>query len=123
MADNCPTCGSPDPARHPATSADGGEVQPCPDPFHPPLTPELDKQSRIIQSGKNQVIGDFLDWLEERGLIIARYHDDEACFEGCPGIIAAGEGKLELVAGFFEIDLDKIEQERRALLEHLRARQ
>lgn len=29
----CRRCGSQDPARHPAVQA-GGEVQPCPDPFH-----------------------------------------------------------------------------------------
>lgn len=30
----CPTCGSPDPARHPTLQPDGGEVQLCPDGFH-----------------------------------------------------------------------------------------
>lgn len=30
----CPTCGSPDPARHPSVQPDGGEVHTCPDAFH-----------------------------------------------------------------------------------------
>lgn len=32
-ADECPTCGSPDPKRHPAVQY-GGEVSPCSDAFH-----------------------------------------------------------------------------------------
>lgn len=32
----CPTCNSPSPNRHPATAWEG-EVQPCPDPWHPPI--------------------------------------------------------------------------------------
>lgn len=30
----CPTCESPDPRRHPSMQPDGGEVQPCRDPWH-----------------------------------------------------------------------------------------
>ena len=43
VPDRCPRCQSPDPARHPATAADGGEVQPCPHTWHllpPGATPE-----------------------------------------------------------------------------------
>ena len=34
VPDRCPRCQSPDPAKHPATAADGGEVQPCPHTWH-----------------------------------------------------------------------------------------
>ena len=34
VPDRCPRCQSPDPARHPAMQADGGEVQPCPHTWH-----------------------------------------------------------------------------------------
>jgi hypothetical protein len=36
---NCPTCGSPDPKKHPAMQFEG-EVQPCRDVWHMPETPE-----------------------------------------------------------------------------------
>lgn len=36
--ERCPTCDSPQPSKHPAMQ-EGGEVQPCPDPFHGPLHP------------------------------------------------------------------------------------
>lgn len=33
-AGRCPRCESPEPGKHPAMQADGGEVQMCPHPFH-----------------------------------------------------------------------------------------
>jgi hypothetical protein len=129
-AGRCPTCGSPDPAKHPAVQ-EGGEVQPCKDAFHPPLTPELDRQSKAIKDGAHR-IGEFLDWLEEQGYVLARYAkpDADGEYEADGYDRYSGEvlhqsyvGKEKLIAGFFGLDLDKIEAERMALLEHLRARQ
>ena len=37
VADHCPRCQSPSPSMHPAMQADGGEVQPCPHPWHDPV--------------------------------------------------------------------------------------
>lgn len=39
LDERCPRCGSPDPARHPATQWEG-EVQPCPHPWHEPTDAE-----------------------------------------------------------------------------------
>ena len=56
---NCPTCDSPNPSFHPAVQ-EGGEVQPCSDPFHPPL-----KESEGVKGGPIGEVG--LDQqLEER---------------------------------------------------------
>ena len=42
----CPRCGSPDPAKHPATSFEG-EVQPCKDPWHQGINPEPGSNTRL----------------------------------------------------------------------------
>jgi hypothetical protein len=109
-AGRCPRCHSPRPKLHPATQADGGEVQMCPHSFHYPPTPELDRQSQAIEDGRRLV--EFLDWLSEQGYHLAKYHDGQP--------YDANPGPQKLIAGFYGIDLDKIEAERRALLEHVR---
>ena len=82
-------------------------------------TPELDKQAEIIKSGQNEVLGNFYDWLNEQGYEICgqntyAYWDDDK-WEYQP-IHTRPE---QLFADFFGIDLDRIEQERRAILEAL----
>jgi hypothetical protein len=114
----CPTCASPDPRKHPAMQADGGEVQPCRDRFHEPKTPELDKQRQAIADGAPHRIGEFLDWLREQGVRLARYDD------GVDGLLYESyEPPEKLIAGFYGIDLGKVEAERQALLEYIRAQQ
>lgn len=76
------------------------------------VTPELDKQHRIIASGKSALIQEFLDWLPTQGL-----HIMELDAFGQP---FAPNSPHQIMADFFEIDLDKIEQERRWVLENLR---
>lgn len=80
----------------------------------------------------SQRIGDFLDWLEGDGWCIAKPHDHKAsgCDEDNQGFWACGLSKDELehdrrsretiLAQFFEINMNKVEQERRALLEAIR---
>ena len=90
-----------------------------------PTTPELTKQSEIINSGKAELIQEFYDWLhQEKGWVLARWVPTEERHSG-DGIY--GEQPVpvyiqpeQLMADFFGIDRDKIEVERRALLEAVR---
>lgn len=93
-----------------------------PAPAGPPPTPELDKQHRAIEDGAHRV-GEFLDWLESEGYVLARYSDGDSCPEGCSGLDPDYAAKEKLVAGFFGIDLGRIEAERQSLLDYLRGQQ
>lgn len=74
-----------------------------------PPTPELDKMLAV--KDKSQMIGVFLDWLQdEKKIVFAKYYDEESL---CPSY----DTIEKLLADYFEIDLNKIEQERRAILE------
>jgi hypothetical protein len=81
----------------------------------PPATPELEKQSAAIKDGAHR-IGEFLDWLSEKGYHIGRYGENGRAYD-------AGPQFGDLIAAFYEIDLNEIERERRALLEYVRGRQ
>lgn len=79
-----------------------------------PKTPELDKVRQAREVGRSEEIGGFLEWLEGKGLHLCRY--DEQAERWHP----AHEGIQPLLAAYFEIDLVKVEQERMAVLEHVR---
>lgn len=76
--------------------------------------PEHEKLHNI--KDQSQIIGDFLENLPN-GLVLARWggfeHDD---------LFLAHKRTEEVLADYFGIDLDKIEQEKRAMLEELRAK-
>jgi hypothetical protein len=77
-------------------------------------TPELDKMS-LIQD-KSQAIGGFIEWLGERDpqlYLCECAKEEEGFFPVYPNI-------EKLLAEYFEIDLDKIEKERRELLDYVR---
>jgi hypothetical protein len=77
-----------------------------------PETPELERQSAAIADGAHRV-GEFLDWLGEKGYHLGRYSEGGNAYD-------AGPRPADLIAAFYDIDLNKIEQERRALLEYVR---
>ena len=87
---------------------------------HPyPATPELDKQNAIIRSGKAATVQDFIDWLyEERHLTLCEPKPDSLHGYYVP---ASTGGPEQLMADFFGIDRDRIETERRAVLDAYRS--
>jgi len=48
-------------------------------------TPELDRQSAIIESGKAEAVQDLLDWLEEQGYTICETQTTRTDFCNGPG--------------------------------------
>jgi len=72
---------------------------------------DLDKL-RAVQ-GLSQTIGDFLDWLSERGIVLCRPERHHYC--------PIPETAEQLLAQYFQIDLNKVEAEKRVILEKLRS--
>jgi len=78
-------------------------------------TPMLTKQAKIIDSGRAPAVQEFLEWLlGEKNFVLATYDDRERLTQ----VYVRPEA---LMAEHFEIDLDQIEAERRALLDTIRA--
>lgn len=83
-------------------------------------TPELDKQREVIKSGKNDVIGDFIEWLSPHGYVVARWQKDESDQDV---LLPVWTSTSRLLSEYFGIDHDEVERERRALLEAIRKRE
>jgi hypothetical protein len=79
-------------------------------------TPECDKMAKVRD--QSQSIGEFLEWLSGKGIHLGKQfnYNDVDYSEFLPYSYTTEE----LLAEFFEIDLNKVEEERRALLEELR---
>lgn len=80
-------------------------------------TPECDKL--VAASKVSQHIGSFLDWLEEQGVFLASDQEVEGRRDRVT--LPVYESKERMFARYFEIDLDKVENERRKLLASLRS--
>lgn len=76
-----------------------------------PASPECERLAAV--SEESNKIGSFLDWMQSKGLVIASYDDDGYLYSAHISI-------NHLLAEYYEIDLDKVEQERRALLDWVR---
>jgi len=81
-------------------------------------TPELDKMTAC--RAQSQAQGEFLNWLMlEKDIVLAKWSNDSESVQDlyeCPVSIEA------LLAEFHGIDLNKVEQERRAILDELATR-
>ena len=80
-----------------------------------PETPELDRMIERATAGHSQDIGEFIEWLGENGFVIATR---DAYDELLPMLMST-EGWL---AQYFGIDLQKVEQERAAVLAYVRSK-
>jgi hypothetical protein len=76
-------------------------------------TTELDKMHKVHP--QSQAVGEFLEWLQEENLALCRY--DKATRQYYPNCTSVED----LLAKHFGIDLDKVERERRAILDGIRA--
>lgn len=76
-----------------------------------PLTPELEKMKNA--QAESQIIGAFLDSLSEQGISLASY-------DGMDRLWPVSKSIEQILADYFQIDLVKVEKERRAILEHIR---
>lgn len=80
-----------------------------------PEYPEHDRLRAIAD--KSQAIYDFLTWAhEERGMVLC-----ESAGHIRGEYYPALTSRQKLLAEFFEIDLNKIEHEKRSMIDHLRA--
>lgn len=80
---------------------------------------EQDYPEHIKVSGiKNysQVIGEFLEWQQSQGLVIAKYNQDGY-------LVPSFKTIQDLLAEFFEIDQNKLEEERKQMLYAITAQQ
>ncbi len=87
---------------------------------------ELDKMRLARKS--SHVLTDLLDWLGENGYAICRWqdyvrHSDELGDFSPEGWFPKHNSHEQLLADFFDIDMKKVEEERRALLESIRGKQ
>jgi hypothetical protein len=83
-------------------------------------TPELDRRSEIFarREQPNITLSEFLDWLDSEGISLARWqkfedYNDEMMFPHA-------EPREELLARFFDLDINKIRQEQDDLLKEIR---
>jgi hypothetical protein len=78
-----------------------------------PETPELDKQQWLAEQHHTQDIGAFLEWLQSQGYGLYQGFDE---FDR-PLVASMDINKL--LAAWLDIDLQKVEEERRAILKFL----
>lgn len=74
---------------------------------------EYPEHTKLLQiQAESQSIGDFLDWLQSEGIVLAQWHDQYHLG------LAATSTQL-LLAAYFDIDLAKLEAEKRQMLEKI----
>lgn len=81
---------------------------------------EIEKALAVKE--KSQAIGEFLEWAQSEGYFLASWqHFGNPEPEGHDRLVTSRNTIHQWLAEFFEIDQDKIEKERQALLNEIRA--
>lgn len=78
-------------------------------------TPECDKLAAVRD--RSQVVGEFIEWLTgEKGIELAIFGENE---EGDEALLPFHFNRDGILAEFFDIDMNRVEKERRAILAQL----
>lgn len=75
--------------------------------------PEHEKLKQIQR--ESQTIGEFIEWLESNGMVVCEWTDGN-----CDNWMRTTLSTNRLLAKFFDIDLDKLEAEKRQMLDEMR---
>lgn len=79
-----------------------------------PATSECNKLRDVAEESQN--IGEFLEWLESKGMFVGEWDRSGWGPRGVP----VSRSINELLADYFNISLDAVEAEQRAILEWIR---
>jgi hypothetical protein len=79
--------------------------------------PEHAKQRSVL--GVAQTLGEFLEWLDSQGVHLTQLR--EVDWAADPKYMPDVRSKQQMLADYFGIDLNAIEQEKRAMLASIRA--
>lgn len=80
--------------------------------------PEHDKLAAVEEA--SQAIGEFLDFgLADQGLVLAERMQEEHWVHG-PRLVGTSKSIQNILAAYFEIDQNRLEQEKRVMLDGLR---
>jgi len=80
--------------------------------------PETTELNRLeAAKADSQAIGEFLDWLNSRKIVLCKLAKLEEAF------VPIDRTNEQLLAEYFNINLRKVERERRALLDYIRKNQ
>jgi hypothetical protein len=95
-----------------------------------PQYPEHDKLHNV--QSKSQAIGDFLTWLldDQKALIAESHEHSEGCYDCGKQICETSKGQLvpmfisvkAWLAQYFDVDEQKLEEEKRLMLDELRSK-
>lgn len=84
-----------------------------------PATPELDRQSAVIDMANTAA--NFYDWVTSQGFTLCQHQEPGPENGHTGGFYPAHIPPQQLLASWLNIDLGKIEAERQALLKYLAA--